>query len=731
MIRFACPKCKTVLETPEQNAGSMVVCGRCQERLQVPGSLQNKTVLGILLPDESPMGHHAAPQPAPTRTPPEIPKTAARSPTPTQPPRTNTAPAPLRRPAKAVAKPIVSPPIATDPDDEKEHGTSRLPTLMVSALIVLIIAATAGYGVLHYIREHEPNRNRDRARAADTGPNLARSVSPAAPVEARRRVGSDGQTSPRLGRDVLPPSRDLTGQLPGAPPSTAPGVQTIIPRSPFGPSVPKPTLPPASAGTSRPDSPLARPPSRDPNASEGPDAAVVVKRLDDASDEELRKQLLSVPVVGLNQGAAALLYTPLAGGAALPRARRRGSSAPAVEAEYGPHFLAWLGKQQNRPNMAYFPWQEGVDCQLGKEAAEQLHVLSLHLRTCLRSATPNGDVRPDADRLRTLLIGGRSQPLLFPGLRTTGEIKPSEWRQAGAVPALTQLLQAENTPLRLLLIELLSQIDGKEATRALVQRALYDLSARVREKAIQALARRPVTQYRQLLLDNFRHPWPPVAQHAAEALVALRDRDAVPALVNLLREPDPRLPILVRTGTAALVPEADATDSLSRQGDKKHRRVLAKRELVRLNHMSNCMVCHAPSLSKADLVRGRIPIPGEDPPPLYYAEQSGLFVRADTTFLRQDFSVVQPVANAGKWPGEERFDYLVRFRPLSRAEETRVERQQKSDTPATFEQREAELFALRELTGENPGSTYDDWSRVVKPAAMDRTPTEPKPAKAG
>ena len=102
----------------------------------------------------------------------------------------------------------------------------------------------------------------------------------------------------------------------------------------------------------------------------------------------------------------------------------------------------------------------------------------------------------------------------------------------------------------------------------------------------------------------------------------------------------------------------------------KDKDVPATRELVRINHLSNCMLCHAPSLSKDDLVRGRVPMPGEDPPPLYYGEVTGLFVRADTTYLRQDFSVVQPVAGAGKWPGDERFDYMVRTRPLNKAERT-------------------------------------------------------------
>jgi hypothetical protein len=171
------------------------------------------------------------------------------------------------------------------------------------------------------------------------------------------------------------------------------------------------------------------------------------------------------------------------------------------------------------------------------------------------------------------------------------------------------------TPIRLLLVELLSNIKGKEAGAALASRALFDLSSQVRDKAVQALVNRPVSEHRQVLLDGLRYPWPAAADHAGEALVAVKDRDTLPALVGLLNEPGPTLPFTVR------IKEKD-----------KEKEVLATRELVRINHMSNCMLCHAPYLSKDDPVRGRVPVPGEDPPPLYYAEATGPFIRADTTY---------------------------------------------------------------------------------------------------
>jgi hypothetical protein len=55
MIRFACPRCKTVLERPEHESGTKLFCPGCQQRLQVPAPPENKTILGdVLLPTASP-----------------------------------------------------------------------------------------------------------------------------------------------------------------------------------------------------------------------------------------------------------------------------------------------------------------------------------------------------------------------------------------------------------------------------------------------------------------------------------------------------------------------------------------------------------------------------------------------------------------------------------------------------------------------------------------------------
>jgi hypothetical protein len=410
---------------------------------------------------------------------------------------------------------------------------------------------------------------------------------------------------------------------------------------------------------------------------------LVLKRRDTASAEELRKQLIRFPEVGLDQPAAKLLYAFFE--------RQKDNDQP----DLGPTFLVQVSLKLRQPERSQLPWRTGPDCQLGKETAEVLHVLSVALRNLLRESVPRGDVRPDVAKLRKLLF----EPVNpSEGTSIFKRPNPEQWEKPEAVPTLVQMLQVENEPIRELMVEMLGKIKGKSATIALAQRALFELSAEVREKAVIRLKARPDSEYKQTLIDGLRHPWSPVADHAAEALVALKMKESAPALVALLKEPDPKRPFIVEV---------------------KNKNVYHVKELVRMNHMCNCMVCHAPSLGKNDLVRGLVPKPGEDPPPLYYTSNQGDFVRANTTFLHQDFSVVQPVPQPGKWPANQRFDYLLRTRPLSKMELANLLRK-KEELPASYEQREAVLFALRGITGKDAGTKNEAWNELLKGIRKER-----------
>jgi HEAT repeat protein len=401
---------------------------------------------------------------------------------------------------------------------------------------------------------------------------------------------------------------------------------------------------------------------------------VTVKRLQKLDDEELRKQLLLAPEVALDAlpGSA----TGLVGIA--KQLEANGLIYP------GPVLL-----NSQRLDLAGLPMRMGLDCRLGKEPADNLLAQSRLLRGHLEKSIPksNGDQRPDPDVLRRELLAKSN----------------SEWLKPEAIPALLQLLQAENKPIRLVLVELLSKIDHKRATEALAMRALVDLSAEVREAALQALLNRPAGDYRDLLLAGLRYPWRALQEHAAEALVALGHKDAVPQLVHMLEETPVEIPFATRI-------------------NKKE--VMLVREVVRVNHLANCVLCHAPSFDRGDPVRGAVPTPGQPLPapvttPQYY-ERGGSFVRADITYLRQDFSVMQSVLVPNKWPANQRYDYMTRLRPLSKAELKQYE-QVKKDLPLA-RLREPLLFALRELTGKDLGSEPDKWLALLKPEE------KPKPA---
>lgn len=319
----------------------------------------------------------------------------------------------------------------------------------------------------------------------------------------------------------------------------------------------------------------------------------------------------------------------------------------------------------DRPAFSGLPFLSGNFSRLAREQAQILEDLSTALHRHLdASETGEGkDRHVNATRLRQLLW----------------EMRPNHgsWDDVGALPTLCQVLQVEDEPVRMVMVELLAEMDDSEATAALAVRALVDLSPEVRQAAVGALSQRPVASYRDMLLSGFRYPWPPVAVHAAEALAALQDRGAVPALMALLEERSPCAP--------RPVPGSSPPTAMLR-------------EMVRVNHLSNCLLCHPPSFKPKDLVRATIPRAQISGFALGYGigHPEDNFIRADITFLRQDFSVRQPVAKpiAGR-PDVQRYDYIVRTREMNEAD--RMQYQLKKES-LSRDYQAAVRFALKELT---------------------------------
>ena len=467
-----------------------------------------------------------------------------------------------------------------------------------------------------------------------------------------------------------------------------------------------------------PPPPAAAPPAATPVAPPSTPGNDFVKKgslqLDTSTEEELRQRLASAVEVGLTPGELPSLVNRWAAEFAEDFDAR-------AEVSFGPAVLL-----RSRPDLATLPIRYGRASRINASATRELQRLSQRLHGLLDLAAPADALgqRRDLTDLRQLLHADRlhRKPL---------------WLRAEAIPTLMQILMHEDQSVRALLVELLADIDGKAATIALAQRAVFDLSAEVRHQAVEALRRRPREDARLVFLDALRYPWSPPADHAAVALVVLDDRDSVPHLVSLLKEPTPLAPFRV--------------------GKERW----AMREVVALRHVHNCMTCHPPAFTSNDPVPGVVPnvnitrvsqhvvrgrgsasapgtaggggggggyggggsgsssgggmsIPGVGTIQTQ-VDTSPVLIRADITYLRQDFSVSLPILQPATLQlAPLRFDYLVRTRLLTTREVRELRKQ--TDDLETYPQREAVLSALRELTGHDAGPTTAAWEALY-PAA--------------
>jgi hypothetical protein len=328
-----------------------------------------------------------------------------------------------------------------------------------------------------------------------------------------------------------------------------------------------------------------------------------------------------------------------------------------------------------RPDLAGLPARQASECQANEQAAGVLATVSFESRRWRSRLLQPGD---DASHYQIAAQANEIEANLD---------RRTACKQESAAGGLEQILQAELPAFREVLVKHLSRMPGPAAGAALARRAVFDLSGQVREAAVEAMRSRPREDVRPTLLAALRYPWPPAADHAAEALVNLGDVDALAPLVKLLELPDPQEPTRdAGTGNWSV------------------------RELVCVNHLGNCLLCHASSTNKDDLLRAPVPEPGQRLPH-YYSPKGGPTVRADITYLRQDFSVTQRVEKSSPWPEYQRFDYLVRRRSLSESEVASIVSTGRTDE---YPQRGAVLFALRELTGSDAGEHASDWSRLLQ-----------------
>jgi hypothetical protein len=397
------------------------------------------------------------------------------------------------------------------------------------------------------------------------------------------------------------------------------------------------------------------------------------------------------------------------------------------------HFMERLLEQ--RPDLAGLPFLLGQDCRRAGEERAQLRKEIPRVRSLLAAVQAYDPEHlkesPLAEQKRLQLQAEIFWGVYDHNLRSDAGRKRPPHQEGCATAALMQILGPGSPQLHAGLVRQLASFDttaaGKEqSARALAQLAVFAQEGETRQAATAALHKRDAAAVTPVLLRGLRYPWPAVARNAAAAIARLKRTDLVPELVKLLGEPDPRAP-MVQTISGA--------------------QVAVVRELVRVNHHRNCLLCHAPAdtteiygkirevkKSSAEVTvkgvrvqqvgleslnvsadTGPVLIPGSPFPErsAYYSQPSSpdIFVRADVTYLRQDFSVMQRVPDAAPWPELQRFDFLVRTRVVTE-QEAIVYRAEFVGQVNPYH--EAALDALRELTGRDAGTTAQEWRAALR-----------------
>lgn len=304
-----------------------------------------------------------------------------------------------------------------------------------------------------------------------------------------------------------------------------------------------------------------------------------------------------------------------------------------------------------RSDLQGLPLRLDDSCTLpAQDATTLMRVSRMSLGHRMRMKAPSGLTGVHADLIATSLVEDTS--------------------------AIVQVLQCESQVLRARMIKLLSLKDDDEARQAIADRALFDVSAEIRSLAIHMLKMDTTEAVRERLVSGFDHVWQPVAVNAANALVELDDELSLPQLRSKLDVPGPHAPF---------------------QDEQGRWRI---RELVRVNHLRNCLMCHAPALEKSRTFTATVPEPGRKLPRVYYGDGSPR-VRPDVTYIIQDFSLMHDMRNQTPWPDRQRFDYFVRERVIDAADAAK--RNEESDEESI--RNRSLRYAIQRLSGEASSET--------------------------
>lgn len=365
---------------------------------------------------------------------------------------------------------------------------------------------------------------------------------------------------------------------------------------------------------------------------------------------------------------------------------------------------------ENRPDLAGLPFAMGDDCRTSADRSKQFAIAVATVRQALpgNQGVPEGGGQTVSGNSFGV---GRSTPQSFWSLfatlceqqdaaRSKSDKALAEHVTLARIGALMQMLAPESAEMRAGLVKYLTAIPHVEATRALAKLAIFTAEDEVRNAAVDALKVRREKDYTDILVMGLRYPFPAVAKRAADAVARMGRTDLIGELVTVLDEEDPRLP---------------------RTKDSGWKRTTVVREMVKVNHHRNCMMCHAPGTTgvvvQAGGVTAEVPVQDQalpSPAQGYRQSSPDLLIRIDVTYLRQDFSVMLAVAEAHPWPEMQRFDFMVRERIVT-TEEAAVYREKLTPKEAGVlsPYHKAALAALRELTGKDTTPTAAAWRKLL------------------
>lgn len=369
-------------------------------------------------------------------------------------------------------------------------------------------------------------------------------------------------------------------------------------------------------------------------------------------------------------------------------------------------FLKELTAQ--RSELRGMPFRMGTDCRTGEEQAAMFRVAAEMVHEVLQS-NKGGDTEQWAKTWSEALQVNNFLAVM-PDSQLAQELKDARIKQLtpdvrnnlyrAIIAALMQIMGPESAQNRAALARVLATMPHVDATKALAKLVLFSPEPEVRAAAIEGLKLRREKDYTEELLQGFQYPLPAVSRRAAEAFVQLDRQDMLARLVDVLEQPDPRAPT-----------------EQTRDGQS----VPVVRELIRVNHHRNCLLCHAPGNSEnvpESVLTVPVPLPNEPLPEPATGYQHppettpDIFVRIDVTYLRQDFSQRMPVADAQPWPLMQRFDFFVRTRVLEE-EEVRAYQEPTREAGWVSPYHRAALYALRELTGRDTEPTPQAWRRLL------------------